>query len=335
MYIAGCLATQGTNLFASAVGGVFRSTDNGATWTFSDSRLTNRSVSALLVSGTSIFAGTLGYEGGGGVFLSTDDGTSWSAINSGLTSGVIHSLVTNGSSLFAGTTDGVFRSTDNGSNWTKPSAIPFPSGIECLALCGTDLYAGTHGSGVFLSVDDGMSWTQVNNGMTNHSLHALMSNGTILFAATEGGIFLSANKGTSWTSVSTGLKDTYICSLDISNNTLFAGTSGNGVWRRPLSEMTSVDRVTTDLPAKFSLGQNYPNPFNPVTTISIGLPCRTFVQLKIFDALGRQVSVLLSEQLTAGTHARQWNAAGLPSGVYFYRIQAGDYTEGKKLLLLK
>jgi len=83
------------------------------------------------------------------------------------------------------------------------------------------------------------------------------------------------------------------------------------------------------------LGQNYPNPFNPATTISFRVPTQSFVSLKVFDTLGREVSTLLSEQLSAGTYTRQWDAAGLSTGVHFYRLQAGSFVETKKLIYLR
>jgi hypothetical protein len=85
----------------------------------------------------------------------------------------------------------------------------------------------------------------------------------------------------------------------------------------------------------YQLNQNYPNPFNPSTIISFNLPTRTFVTLKIFDLLGREVATLISEELSAGNYSRQWNASKLPSGIYFYRLQAGSYAQSKKLVLLK
>lgn len=85
----------------------------------------------------------------------------------------------------------------------------------------------------------------------------------------------------------------------------------------------------------YLLGQNYPNPFNPETTISFRVPTESSVSLKVFDTLGREVAILLSEQLPSGTHARQWDAAGFPGGVYFYRWQAGAFIETKKLVLLR
>jgi hypothetical protein len=99
--------------------------------------------------------------------------------------------------------------------------------------------------------------------------------------------------------------------------------------------ITSIERLTINLPEHFSLSQNYPNPFNPVTTIQFSLPSKSFASLKIFDVLGKEVTILISEELPAGEYSRQWNGAGLPSGVYFYRLQSGSFVQTKKLVLLK
>ena len=85
----------------------------------------------------------------------------------------------------------------------------------------------------------------------------------------------------------------------------------------------------------FRLHQNYPNPFNPSTNISFYVPSRSFVSLKVFDILGSEVATLVSEEMPPGEYSRQWNAAGLTSGVYFYRITAGLFSDVKKLVLMK
>jgi hypothetical protein len=85
----------------------------------------------------------------------------------------------------------------------------------------------------------------------------------------------------------------------------------------------------------FTLEQNYPNPFNPSTTISFVIPSKVYVTLKVFDILGREIAILASEELSAGNYSRKWNAANISSGIYFYRIEAGSFTDTKKLLLLK
>ncbi|MBI4429797.1 MAG: T9SS type A sorting domain-containing protein, partial [Ignavibacteriales bacterium] len=93
-------------------------------------------------------------------------------------------------------------------------------------------------------------------------------------------------------------------------------------------------RPNNDVLERFSLSQNYPNPFNPSTEIQFSLSRKSYVTLTIFDLLGREVATLISEELSAGSYSTHWDAAGLPSGVYLYRLQAGAFVETKKLILL-
>lgn len=98
---------------------------------------------------------------------------------------------------------------------------------------------------------------------------------------------------------------------------------------------TRVDTGERNTPIEFSVSQNYPNPFNPSTTITFTLPAKSFMTLIVFDSLGREVLKLISEEMPPGSYLRKWNAEGLSSGAYFFRLQAGSYIETKKLVLLK
>jgi len=89
------------------------------------------------------------------------------------------------------------------------------------------------------------------------------------------------------------------------------------------------------LPKELSLSQNFPNPFNPSTNISFSIPQKSFVSLKIFDLIGREAAIIFSGELSAGSYSQLWNASNMPSGVYFYRLHAGPFTETKKLILLR
>jgi len=89
-------------------------------------------------------------------------------------------------------------------------------------------------------------------------------------------------------------------------------------------------------PSDFHLSQNYPNPFNPATVISFNIPeSSELVHLRVYDILGREAAVLLNGEMNAGFHKVEWNASDFPSGIYFYRIDAGKYSETKKMMLLK
>jgi hypothetical protein len=127
-----------------------------------------------------------------------------------------------------------------------------------------------------------------------------------------------------------------ISALRAAGSHLFAGTLARGIWRRPLSEMiTSVDGSSDPVPTRFELSQNYPNPFNPSTTIKYELPRSSEVRLSVHDILGREVLVLVNEKREAGVHEVKFDASGLSSGVYFYRLGAGEFVETKGLLLIR
>jgi len=365
------LTVSGKNLFAGEGGGrFFYSTDSGTNWTgiYIDLKYANNNVRSLVVNGANLFAGT-----NNGVYLSTNNGINWNAVNNGLPKNAVYALAVKGSNIFAGTDGGgVCFSTNNGTNWTViNTGLTFLS-VYALAVSGSNIFAGTYGAGVFLSIDNGTSWTEVNSGLTNTYVNAFAVSGANLFAGTNNGVFLSTNSGTSWTA---SLSGTWVFSLAFSGTNLFAGTQMDGIYlstnngtswvntggvghialalatsdtnlfagcydgilRRSLSEMitTGVNDDQKQILTRFTLEQNYPNPFNPATTVSFNLPTKGFVLLKVYDLIGREVATIVSEEMSAGSYSKQWSAADLPSGVYFYRLQCGLYTEAKKLTLLR
>jgi hypothetical protein len=101
------------------------------------------------------------------------------------------------------------------------------------------------------------------------------------------------------------------------------------------SYFTAVEEQNVHTVSNFVLYQNYPNPFNPVTKISYSLPTSEFVNIKVYDMLGKEIRTLISEKQALGTHSVNFDATGLVSGVYFYKLQAGNkFAETKKMLLV-
>ena len=96
-----------------------------------------------------------------------------------------------------------------------------------------------------------------------------------------------------------------------------------------------IDENKNNIPENYSLSQNYPNPFNPSTTIKYSIPQNELVQLKVYDLLGKEVAYLVNEGHAIGNYEVEFNATNLTSGVYFYRLQSSDFTETKKLILLR
>jgi hypothetical protein len=101
-----------------------------------------------------------------------------------------------------------------------------------------------------------------------------------------------------------------------------------------------ITQISENIPGKYILYQNYPNPFNPVTKIKFSIPAsvkseRSNVKLIIYDILGREISSLVNDNLKPGEYEASWNAAGFSSGIYFYKLYAGNYSETKRMILLK
>jgi len=237
------IGMQGYNWLTG--GGVFKSTNGGASWT----ALTNGlppdiPVSTVVMHPTMnnvLYAGTFG----SGNYISTDGGNSWTAINNGLTDSYVHTIVINPqdpSNVFAGTTTGgVFASLDGGNTWTAANnGLPANSEVLTLAIdpSGTNLYAGTTMSGVFKSGIAG-TWTDANAGLPSGSeIHSLFVDpahaGRLYVGIFFGGVFMSTDSATTWQDLhNDSLWDNSVHTLaldPINFATLYAGTCNNGVF---------------------------------------------------------------------------------------------------------
>jgi hypothetical protein len=323
-------AVIGTNVFAGTVGGTYRSTDSGVSWTRVDSI---PGADCFAVSRTYLFA-----AGGARVFGSTDYGTRWTEVDSGLTDGV-RSLVVSRTNLFAGTAgSGVFLSTNNGTSWAQVNSGLTHRNIWSLAAYDTNIFAVTD-SGGFVSTNCGTSWTPMESDLIRMVILCLGGDGTNIIKAIgrrslPNGIFSSTNNGTTWIEADSGLYLPVTC-LTADATNLYAGTN-DGVWFRPVSELfTSVGTSSAQSPTAFELFQNYPNPFNPTTKIQFTIVNRQLTTIKVFDLLGKEVATLVNEVKEPGTYTVQFDGSKLPSGVYFYRLQAGNFVQTKRILLLK
>jgi hypothetical protein len=323
------LAVNGNNVYAgSQQYGVYLSTNNGSTW--AQTSLGNKWVTAVGATGSYVFAGVTFPDG---VYVSPNYGTSWTQTT--LVNRSVRSFALNGNTIFAGTyTYGVYLSINNGTTWTQTSLNN--RSVSALTINGNDILAGTE-LGEYLSTNNGTTWSQT--ALNSAPVSSIAVNGNNIFAGTPySGVYVSTNYGASWTQRNEGLTNFCEISLCIANPYIFAGTGcemPRGVYRRFLSEFTAVQPVSNQIPKYYSLSQNYPNPFNPSTNFQFSIPKPGLVNITIYDALGRKVETLVNQELKPGTYKVDWSASAYPSGVYFYRLSAGDYTETKKMVLIK
>jgi photosystem II stability/assembly factor-like uncharacterized protein len=321
-------------VFAGTEGGaIYCSTDGGITWNQRGRKPADFRITTLAVNANGYIFATCTDETGFPYDLfirSTDGGATWLTREASWVQGPAQTIIVDlVGQIFVGTwSKGIYRSGDNGDSWTQ--FLP-GHGIDSFAENSSgDIFAG--GSrGVFLSRDRGITWNYVMIPTLDlgDDVHALCVNAEgHIFAGTSRALFRSGDNGNTWEMLQNGLTSPVIYSLAIDPEAyLIAGTS-SGLLR-------SVSPVVTSLPGLIQLHQNFPNPFNSSTTIGFFLPRASYVTLKVFDLLGKEIALLVAEETKFGEHTIRWNAAAVPSGVYFYRLSAVKFSQTNKMILVK
>jgi len=289
--------------------------------------------------------------GPSGIMRSTNGGIIWDS--TGLKTQVYAIAAHPNGTLFAATNSDVVVSPDHGDTWVA-SGLDIP--IGCLAVDSAGILCAGSSFAAFRSTNSGQIWQQTllrgNTvagliGDADGSLRASVRN-DVHYTSIAMGVFGSDDHGTSWKPMNDGLGDLDVVCFGLDRSgALYAGTRDHGLFRF----MRSPNYVSPDdagLPASFSLFPNYPNPFNPTTGIRYQVPGVSDVRLVVYDLLGRDVAVLVDERKAPGSYEVKFDAAGLASGVYFYRMTAGDpptgsgsraearsYIQTRKMMLVK
>ena len=258
------------------------------------------------------------------------------------------------------------RSSDAGMSWgtdTRLTNIPGSSIAASIGVSASDIHVvwqdnrdGEHKIFYMRSTDEGINWEQ-DTCLTYNSdssfLPSVAVSGFVVHIVwahefplnREIYYIRSTDAGSSWgqeVQLTNAPEEGWLPSVSISDSILHVvwrderdGNREIYYKRNTNANVTGIENVITTLPSEFTLEQNYPNPFNPTTKINYQIPELSFVSLKIYDLLGSEIVRLVSEEKSVGSYEVGFDAANLPSGVYFYRLQAGSFVETKKMLLLK
>jgi|GEM_PF-1388513 len=341
-YVYSIGATRSGKLLASANNGLYSSTDDGISWNnLGVDYWANLHYVWYWASDKSgkIFGAT-----GVGIYVSSDDGDTWSGPvcpSSSSARGAI-TIDTTGT-IYAGW-DTLFVSSDDGMTWKSLWGNKIWI-YSILSLSNGCILLGT-ADGIYRSTDYGSTWANTSPNVQN-SIHfytvtslKMDSLGQIFAATYGGGVYESKDSGITWQEFNSGLPTLDIQSIGISTKgKTYAATQSAGVF--VTENTTAVTQTTNAIPSRYRLYQNYPNPFNPTTVISYQLSAVSFVTIKVYDVLGREVETLVNEKKAPGNYQASFNGSRLASGIYFYRMQAGastssaTFVETKKLILLK
>ena len=345
-------ADSGGRLFLGNQNGIYRSTDEGTSWSlvqsttqvFPDSSRLLVSVYGVIAFDDSII---LAATANSGMYRSTDHGDSWILSNEGLTNHDVYCL-TRGQSgvIYAGTKDGVYRSDDGGIHWVhRPPVRDFAySALEERpgeVLAGVSYLVGE--SGVFRSTNSGDTWTKT--GLQDFAVVGLSSNrrGNVAAAVSDGnlsvcGVYLADYPSALWTHVngSLGLKEVRSVAFTQDGH-LLVGTMSDGIYRTtdPIQTIGTSVLNETHSSTAYVLLTNYPNPFNPITRIRYFIPHGSLVSLQLYDTRGILVAEFDEGNKGAGENEIVFDGSQLPSGTYFCRLQFGQNSLTKRLLLLR
>jgi len=333
------LEFKGDSLYALCFsGGLFVSANLGLNW--NELYIPTQYFTSMAIRGNNIFVGT----DQTGFWVSTNSGSSWSQMNSGLTNLFVKAIAVDDSNVYVGTNEGLFISSDNGKNWALAGpGISQTISVRTIKIIDNSIYVGAI-YGIYLSTNRGANWSY--KGFGNDIVECIEGYGDVVFAGIpdprDGGIFFSTNEGGTWQQFNSGLPYLDPQALAIVDTTLFAGIYGHSVWRTSGIVTEISDRII-EIPNDYVLLQNYPNPFNPTTIIKYQIPEPSFVTIRVYDILGNEIATLVYEEKQTGSYGVSFDATGLPSGIYFFRLQASKsginssqtIVETKKMVYLK
>ena len=184
------------------------------------------------------------------------------------------------------------------------------------------------------TTDGGSSWNYINSPPLYGSSVCYSTEQT-LYKVTGYDIYHSSNGGLNW-SVQHHESARILNFIKLINTNIGYCIGDDGIILKTTNGgIIGINNISTEIPNQFSLSQNYPNPFNPTTNFELRIADFGFVNLTIYDAMGRAVETLHNGELKPGVYKAVWNASGYPSGVYFYKLSTGSFTETRKMILIK
>lgn len=325
------ITESGTIYAATFADGLFKSTNFGKDWT-KTSLTTDTLMSVynvLAIGKDTVLAAT-----GANLRKSTDGGNTWEVLPIE-TSFFSRGMYLNGNELWViGYRNGIrilFKTSDYSSFDSTFSQLEW-SENNCISAVGETIFVTDRTHGTFRSTNNGLEWGQV---LEPHSVWTIYSenNGLVLGGARDT-IWYSEDYGNNWIGIEVPLKyESNITDIKRGiDGKLYVGTYSEGIYE--LDILTDLENEL-EVRINYTLSQNYPNPFNPTTQIKYSVPGSEHVLLKIYDILGREIETLVNEVKPKGTYEIEFDGSDLASGIYFYKITIGSFSDVKKMVLVR
>ena len=319
---------------------ILKTTNGGINWSYQISNTTNNLNSIFVIPQTN---GNIAYAVGmnGSMVKTTNGGINWYLLTSGTFYHLFSIYFTDSNTGYAvGLGRILLKTTNGGIDWTI-----YPMGALDINffsitfvnnntgyISSTGLGGGPENS--YCTTNSGANWN-IQPGGGGYSICFPLSN-TGFSVGRVGYISKTNNSGSNWFGQVSGTTKDLHSVFFINQNTGWAiGDSGIILKTTNSGEPIGIRPISSDIPKDFSLSQNYSNPFNPSTTIEFALPKSSDVKIVVYDISGRKVDVLVNEKLQAGSYRVDFNGSKLSSGVYFYKLMTDEFTQTKKMVLVK
>ncbi len=294
---------------------------------------------------TGWIAGSLNNQGI--IMRSTDSGETWSSdvVSQGNNLRCLY-FVNSYTGWMLGVQGKILKSTNSGLNWFEQANLG--NYLNSLYFVNTNLgWVAGNNANIFKTTNSGINWAQQNSGINNDLQSVYFINpDTGWVSGNEGKIIYTSNGGSYWIQQSSNTTDDLKSIFFINNNTGWSAggfqmiTGSCTILKTTTGGLIPVKQLGENVPVKYSLYQNYPNPFNPVTKIKFDIPSlgkyEVTIRMTIYDVLGRETAIIVNEpKMKPGGYEVEWDGSNYPSGVYFYKLKAGNYSETRKMILLK
>jgi photosystem II stability/assembly factor-like uncharacterized protein len=343
-------------------GTILKTTDGGIGWALKNST-TTENLNSIWFSDQK--KGTI--CGNNGIILRTlNAGETWVSQISGTAISLKGVCFKDDSTGFISGNGIILKTTNGGAGWNSiiPTFTYNSASYNGYLNQNTWVFSVSQAPSVLITTDEGINWNFLNHSTATMSgaKDMYILNDSIIYLAafhilglhsSGARILKSTDMGGSWeTYIVGGIYDQTLCIhfTDSSNGfmvgstippagprhyTILKTTNGGNTWEYQHVTMPSDVSGINNSPVSYQLEQNYPNPFNPVTNIEYQVSEYSFVELKVYDSIGREVITLVSGHNPPGRYTVSLDASNMPIGVYFYRLKAGEYTSGKKMIVLK
>jgi photosystem II stability/assembly factor-like uncharacterized protein len=347
-------AGPGTAIVVGDYGTIRRTTDGGSTWidqsippTLTDTYWLSSVTFGNSMNG--IIVGKLSKAGlsSPAILRTTDGGKIWSTLTVSGNQGLRAASFGDANTVVAvGEGGTVLRSFDAGLTWTAASSVVTKKNLNGVFASGPAIATAVGDAGTIIrSTDGGSAWILHQIGTSGALNSVWLVSPDVGLVVGDDGLMLTTTDGATTWSIAPSATTYTLHSIWFTDAQRGAAVGEYGTIIRTMRDdvFSAVGAVGDGTPGQFALQQNYPNPFNPTTAISYQLIANSFVTLRVFDILGREVVTLVDGVQLAGTHIARWDASKYPSGVYLYRLVSSPannretvrFVETKKMVLVK